>query len=120
MMPTPSLMLAQRLADVLERENDALRAMDLRRAVTLLPEKSAAIAALADCGPPAPDLVPMAARLNGLARENRQLLERAISVQQRVIGIILRAAASVAVAPNYGLQGRRAHLTGPMALRTRA
>jgi hypothetical protein len=118
-------MVTQRLAEILDRENDALRAMDLRRAVHLLPEKTAAIAELAAAdgaasGPPDPDLVSMAARLDGLAHQNRQLLERAIGVQQRVIGIIVRAAASVAVAPNYGLQGRRAHLSGPMALSTRA
>jgi hypothetical protein len=62
----------------------------------------------------------MTARLNGLAQENRRLLERAIGAQQRVIGIIVRAAASVAVAPHYGLQGRRAQQAGPMALSTRA
>jgi hypothetical protein len=124
-MPKPLIMLAQRLADVLDRENAALRAMDLRRAVTLLPEKTTAIAELtaagdAAAGPSDPDLVSMAARLDGLAQENRKLLERAIGAQQRVIGIIARAAASVAVAPNYGVRGRRAHLTGPMALSTRA
>ena len=124
-MPKPLLMVAQRLADVLDRENDALRSMDLRRAVTLLPEKTAAIADLtaaddATSGPPNPDLVSITARLDGLAVENRQLLERAIGAQQRVIGIIVRAAASVAVAPNYGLRGQRAHLTGPIALSTRA
>ncbi len=124
-MPKPLIMVAQRVADVLDQENDALRAMDLRRAVTLLPEKAAAIAELtaaedAASGPPHPDLASIAARLDGLAQENRQLLERAIGAQQRVIGIIVRAAASVAVAPNYGMQGRRVQLTGPMALSTRA
>jgi len=124
-MPKQLIMVARRLADVLDRENDELRAMNLRRAVTLLPEKTAAIADLtaagdAASGPPDPDLVSITARLDCLAMENRQLLERAIGAQQRVIGIIVRAAASVAVAPNYGLQGRRAHLTVPMALSTRA
>jgi hypothetical protein len=53
--------------------------------------------------------------------ENRHLLERAIGAQKRVIGIIVRAAASVTVAPSYGMQGlRRDHLTRPMALSTRA
>lgn len=125
MMPKPLMMVARRLADVLDRENDALRAMDLPRAVTLLPEKTAAIAELtaadnAASGSPNPDLASITARLDGLAVENRKLLERAIGAQQRVIGIIVRAAASVSVAPNYGMQGRRAHLAGPMALSTRA
>jgi hypothetical protein len=124
-MPKPFLMVAQRLADVLVRENDALRVMDLRRAVTLLPEKTTVIAELtvadgAVSGPHDPDLIAMGARLDGLAQENRKLLERAIGAQKRVIGIIVHAAASVAVAPSYGMQGRRAHLTGPMALSTRA
>jgi hypothetical protein len=122
-MPTPLIQVAQRLADVLDRENDALRAMDLRRAVGLLPEKTAAIADLTAAGSvgstlPNPDLVAIAARLAGLAQENRLLLERAIGAQRRVIGIIVRAAASVTVAPNYGGQGLRAHLKGPMALST--
>jgi hypothetical protein len=124
-MPKRLLMVAQRVADVLDQENDALRAMDLRRAVTLLPEKTVAIAALiaadgAPSEPPDPDLVSTLARLERLAEENRQLLEQAIDVQKRVIGIVARAAASVAVAPNYGMQGQRAHLAGPMALSTRA
>jgi hypothetical protein len=124
-MPKPLLMVAQRLADVLDRENDALRAMDLRRAVSLLPEKTAAIADLAAAEGKTPglsnsDLIAMTARLGDLAAENRRLLERAIGAQQRVIGIIVRAAAPVAVAPHYGLQGRRAHQNAPMALSTRA
>jgi hypothetical protein len=119
------LMAAQRLADVLDRENDALRAMNLRRVVSLLPEKTAAIAELTSAEGATsvlatPEFVAMTARLDGLAQENRLLLERAIGAQHRVIGIIVRAATSVAVAPNYGLQGRRAHLTCPMALSTRA
>jgi len=125
-MPKSLLMVAQRLADVLDRENDALRAMDLRRTVSLLPEKTAAIAALtaaddARSGSPNPDLVSVMLRLDRLAVENRHLLERAIGAQKRVIGIIVRAAASVTVAPSYGMQGlRRDHLTRPMALSTRA
>jgi hypothetical protein len=125
-MPKALILAAQRLADVLDRENDALRVMDLRRAVTLLAEKTAAIADLtaaegvASGLPNSEDLFAMTAKLDGLARENRQLLERAISAQQRMIGIMVRAAASVAVAPNYGGQGRRAHLRSPMALSTRA
>lgn len=124
-MPRPLIVAAQRLADVLDRENDALRAMDLRRAVTLLPEKTAAIADLTASGesafgPANPALVLTAQRLDGLASENRRLLQRAIAAQQRVIGIVVRAAAAAAVEPSYGGRGRQAHLTGPMALSTRA
>jgi hypothetical protein len=99
--------------------------MDLSRAVTLLPEKAAAIADLtaaaeAESEAPHPDLASITARLDDLAQENRALLERAIGVQQRVIGIVVRAAASVTMAPDYGLPGRRAQLLSPMALSTRA
>jgi len=124
-MPPGLIEAARRLADVLERENDALRAMDLRRAATLLPEKTGAIADLTAAGEPvlglpAPTIVSAARRLDGLATENRRLLERAIAVQQRVIGIVVHAAAAAAVEPSYGAGGRQAGLTGPMALSTRA
>ena len=65
--------------------------------MTLLPEKTAAIADLIASGEavpsaPDPDLVSVARRLDDLALENRRLLERAIVAQQRVIGIVVRAA----------------------------
>jgi hypothetical protein len=125
MMAKRLITITQYLAEVLDQENDALRAMDLRRTVALLPEKIAAIAELtaADAAPSGrehPDLVAMLGRLDRLAVENRQLLERAIGAQKRVIGIIVRAAASATAAPSYGGQGRRDHLTRPMALSTRA
>jgi hypothetical protein len=114
-----------RLADVLDRENAALREMDLVRAATLLPEKTAAFAELTAFGetavPPAnPALVAAAHRLDALAVENRQLLRRAIAAQQRVIGIIVRAAAGAVADPSYGTNGRRPRLTAAMALSTRA
>jgi len=117
--------VAQRLADVLVRENDALRAMDLLRAVSLLREKTAAFADLTAFGQSAagtsdPALVSTAKRLDGLAMDNRRLLERAMVAQQRVIGIVVRAAASTVVQSSYGGRGRRARLIDPMALSTRA
>ena len=124
-MPKPLIVAASRLADILDRENVALAAMDLRRAVTLLPDKTAAIADLvasgeAGPGPPDPLLVSAARRLDGLAADNRRLLERAIVARQRVIGIVVRAAASVALEPSYGAKGRQACRVGPVALSTRA
>lgn len=121
-MPKSLTEAATQLADVLDRENKALAVMDLRRAVTLLSEKTAAIADLSEAGPepPHPDLVAAARRLDGLAADNRRLLERAIVAQQRLIGIVVRAAASVAVEPSYGAKGRQARRVGPMALSTRA
>lgn len=116
---------AQRLAEVLERENDALRAMDLRRAVALLADKTAAVADLTAVGdrvpaPRDPAMISLAQRLDRLAQENRQLLERAIAAQRRVVAIIVRAAASVAVAPAYAPDGRQARMREPMALSTHA
>ena len=135
-MAKPLMAVVNQLADVLDRENAALKAMDLPRAAGLLVEKTAAIADLTTAGdtaPASPDpaLAPIARRLDGLARENRRLLERAIIAQQRVIGIVVRAAASVAAQPCYGARGgaygglkggangRRAY-QGAMALSTRA
>jgi len=116
---------ARRLADVLDRENDALRAMDLRRAAAFLPEKSAAIAALATSAeagvvPVTPGLVSVTTRLSSLVSENRVLLERAIAAQQRVIGIVVRAAAAASTGPGYGARGPRALRPSPIAFATRA
>jgi hypothetical protein len=130
-MPKRLIVVAERLAAVLDRENEALRAMDLRRAATLLPEKNAAIADLTASGktalaPPDPAAVAAVRRLDRLMSENRRLLERAIAAQQRVIGIVVRAAASTVVEPSYGAsrggiaRGRQTRSTGPMALSTRA
>lgn len=124
-MPIPIDVALDRLAAVLERENSALSAMDMRRAAALLPEKTAAMADLTALAARAPGTTnpvvsAAASRLDGLARENRHLLERAIAAQQRVIGIIVGAATSVAVEPGYGAAGRRAGVRVPMALSTRA
>jgi hypothetical protein len=115
---------AHRLADVLDRENLALKAMDLPRAAALLPEKTSAIAGMVASGEvpatPDPALVAIARRLERLASENRRLLERAIAAQQRLISIVVKAAAAVSVAPSYGSKGRRPMTPGPMAFSTRA
>jgi len=114
---------AERLADVLSRENAALAALDLRRAAGMLAEKQAAatalLAALAGGGAPAP----LHARLlHDLAGENRRRLEHAIAVQGRVIGLIARALRSAPTAtPRYGATGAMAAGRGaPVALSARA
>jgi len=112
-------MAVLRLSDVLERENQALAVMDIRRATALLPEKSAALAAFADLTPD-PTLTREARYLDELARGNRRLLDRAIFVQNRVIGIVVRAAISAAPRPSYGAKGQIACAAGPMAVSTRA
>jgi gamma-glutamyltranspeptidase len=101
---------AARLADALRAENEALAALDLKRAAAMLPEKTEAAAAFTALGnamrpgqePEARDL---AARLRDLAEENRRLLERAIAVQGRVLETIASAARAQASAPRYGARG---------------
>jgi hypothetical protein len=107
---------AARLAEVLAAENEALAALDLPRAGAMLGEKTRAADAfvaarqtfhgtLPDTGAAAP------ARLRALAVENRLLLERAITAQGRVIGVIARAVSRAMrdpVTTRYGAQGRAA------------
>jgi hypothetical protein len=127
-MPKPLIEAARRLAELLDLENAALRAMDIRRATSLLAEKTAAVAELskygdapsAAVGAPHRDVVSIARRLDAAASENRRLLERAIVAQQRVIGIVVRAAAAAVRQPSYGAGGRQSRSTAPMAYRTRA
>ncbi len=99
---------AERLAEALQRENAALAALELAAVGPLLEEKIAALAAFTASPPPQARAVVM--RLRDLAAENRQLLERAILVQGRVIGTIARAAPrAVAAAPaSYGRTGAAA------------
>ena len=123
-MSRSMIQAALRLAAVLERESEALREMDLPRSATFLPEKTAAFAELtafaeAPDRPTDPALVAAALRLDALTSENGRLLLRAIAAQQRVIGIIARAAAGAVADPCYGTKGRRPRLTGAVALSTR-
>lgn len=104
------------LADTLTEENAALAALDLPRAVGMLADKQRAAAGFV-----AAQAVPMAAaqrdvaerlarRLQALAAENRALLERAMIVQGRVIGVIARAADRAIEPACYGaapIRGRR-------------
>jgi hypothetical protein len=125
MTQAPNLQAAAiQLADTLAAENAALRALDLPGAAALLVQKQAALAAFAaarTCGRPAPALLPTAIRLRELAEENRRLLERAITVQTRVLGVLAGAARSVNVAPRYGRSGAyAARPAGGWALRANA
>jgi hypothetical protein len=125
MTQAPNLQAAAiQLADTLAAENAALRALDLPGAAALLVQKQAALAAFAaarTCGRPAPALLPTAIRLRELAEENRRLLERAITVQTRVLGVLAGAARSVNVAPRYSRSGAYApRPAGGWALRANA
>lgn len=123
------------LADTLARENTALAALDLPRAGELLADKEchtgafaaahARLAAAGDALPPA--LRTMAetvgSRLATLGAENRRLLERALFVQERVIGSLARAVPqALEVAPRYDAGGslRTAPRPPPVMLAARA
>ena len=113
---TPALIeAAVRLADVLARENQALAALDLVRAASMLEDKQRLAAAFAAAQAELPAALlsrrasdqqaarELAARLGELARENQRLLERAIGVQGRVVATVAEAAQP---APrHYGARG---------------
>lgn len=116
-----SLILAgQRLAEALRAENEALAKLDLPRAATLAGSKiaasdafAAAYAAQARHGAALDAPVRQAAavltrRLEELGQENRRLLERAVSLQSRVIETIAGAALPKAQVQGYGPAGSRA------------
>ncbi len=98
-----------RLAETLAAENAALDAMNLPRAAAMLAEKEAALAAFKaaqSSGRTTPALRQAADQLRAAADENRRLLERAISVQTRVLGMVAQAARAVSPPPaRYGRNG---------------
>jgi hypothetical protein len=128
------LQSATLLADTLAAENRALAGLDFAHAVALLDAKlratDAFVAARAHAAS-APDelrnrrhlVEDVATRLRELAAENKRLLERAVIVQGRVIGAIVRAVPkATGGVPRYGAGGALAETTRmrPMALSARA
>ena len=112
----------QRLADVLTEENAALMRLDFHAAVAMVNAKEAA---LADVTAAPFILAPHTAleqRVTGLAAENQLLLERAITVQTRIVRIIAQAAAPPPAAQPYNGYGRppNAPRAIALALSTRA
>ena len=109
-MSTGVLDAAQRLADLLTQENEALKRMDFPAAVALVPAKETALADLTRQPAPLaipPPLAALGKRLGSLASENQALLERAIAVQTRIVRIVARAAAPPPAATRYGSPGGR-------------
>ena len=105
------LTAVERLAGVLARENAALAALDMAEVALCLPEKTAALAALVDAR--TGDATPAAARAavaraRALMAENRTLLERAMMVQNRIIGLIAGAMRAAAGGRGYRSDGQRA------------
>lgn len=120
MMMDALLAAGIRLADALLAENEALARLDMPGAAGLAGAKVRAADAFAAAFTAAtktgarPDGAAqregaraMAERLEGLGAENKRLLQRAISVQSRVIETIAAAALPRAANPVYGAAGRR-------------
>lgn len=107
------------LAATLAQENTALAALDLGAAAALLREKNVAMVAFAAAqrGAAAQPAGPLSGadrevaeqlgrQLADLAAENRRLLERAIYVQRRVVGVMASAVPKAVVgAVRYGATG---------------
>ena len=111
-MTSEMIAAAVRLAELLDRENTALAALDLPRAAQMVADKQRAVAAFAVAHAAAGTLATLqrataedtARRLQALSAENKRLLERAIAVQGRLIGTIARALPPSG-GPRYGAGG---------------
>lgn len=97
--------IAVQLSEILARENAALARMDLHEAAGLLDTKTRLAAALAALPPAAIKEAEMR-HLQSLADENRQLLQRAMLVQQRVIALVRNAVLAAQGGTRYGAAGR--------------
>ncbi|WP_428376603.1 hypothetical protein [Lichenicoccus sp.] len=100
------------LLDVLDAENAALRRLDLAAAVALVAAKQAALARFEAARPRTPPphgsepaLGAAAIRLQAALAENRKLLERAMTVQGRIMALLARAAREQIPEQRYGSQG---------------
>lgn len=118
---------ADRLATILERENEALRRGETRGIGEAAREKqaaAAAVAALLGGSHRADDATQVAAvtRVRAVAAENQTLLARALEVQERLIGIVASAGLRARAAPRYGANGNLAmgRVTSPFALSAQA
>ncbi len=119
---------ANRLAEVLVRENAALERLDFAAAVALGQAKEAALLGVTrgrSATPTVdrtPTLLALGRHMNALVAENRALLERAIAVQTRVVGIIVRAAAPPPAVGRYASSGFKSppRRAAAMALSARA
>ena len=115
-----ALAAAERLIGVLEAENTALHQSNVAGLGALLTEKLAAVQAL-DKLPVTPEAAAVAQHLRMLMDENRQLLERAIAVQSRVVEAVARAAQlMMRDAGRYGATGAPTQDRGAIALVTNA
>ncbi len=116
-MIQPLIHAAQRLADALRAENEALAQLDLTRAAALAVTKqqaSDAFTAAFDAasrlgtraqGEERTQAEQLVGTLRDLGQENRRLLERAVELQSRVIETL--ASAATPTTNTYGGRGTR-------------
>jgi hypothetical protein len=126
---TPGLIDAiETVIRIMEHENTALLAMDLRAAAALTNEKREAVALLAALRPTAsrdPRLRPALERMEQLSRINQSLLTRGLAAQGRVINLLAAAAQTARAtrpgqAARYTGLGRHAQTAAPaIAISTR-
>ncbi len=104
------------LVAVLAEENAALAALEYRRVGDFVDRKRAALEALNAASPGAsgqplldqdPARRALALRLKQLVDENRDLLRRAIKVQNRIMGVVAGAARQAQAPTGYGAHGNR-------------
>lgn len=120
-----TLQAAAALCSVLADENEALAAFDIPRANALLVAKRTATEGLVAAQrsqtlAATPDAIAQARRLDELAARNKQLLERAIVAQHRVMACIARAIPrATGQGGRYGAAGhmQMSRTTPPLALR---
>lgn len=108
-MNQDAIEIARRLADILARENDALRRSDYPAAVALVPDKEAAIVALSQAATTAihtPVLKALAKQLRDLAADNQDLLKQAVEVQTQIVSIVARAASQSMANDYYDRNGQ--------------
>ncbi|NKC31697.1 hypothetical protein [Falsiroseomonas selenitidurans] len=96
------------LEQALRAETQALKARDLLGAAAMQPEKTRAVEAFVRLRGLAPDRS-MALRIDRLRQAvalNREMLEAAMALQARVLGVIARAASRPAAMPGYAVPRR--------------
>ncbi len=120
---------ANRLASILERENEALRRGEtggVGAATREKQEAAEAVAALLGGPSHAEDQQAEAraavARVRAVAAENQTLLARALAVQDRLMSIVANAGVRARAAPRYGANGNLAmnRAMSPFALSAQA
>lgn len=122
---------AERLAAVLTRENTALASLDFSAVGAFIDEKRSALEALGALAPdrtvtsadaPSPADLVLAERLHTLAATNKHLLEQAMAIQNRIMGVLAEAARHAEIPTGYRAGGRQSNATsaGAYALVVRA